>query len=646
MAGKFTQWVFGQSKDPLDKRTKKHIALSAFLAWVGLGADGLSSACYGPQEAFLALGPHPSLALYLALAMAITVFIISFAYNQVISLFPNGGGGYKVATDLLGPYSGLVAGSALLVDYTLTIVISIASGGDALFSLFPTSWLGYKLHAEMVAIFLLMMLNLRGMKEAIKVLLPIFIGFVITHVFFIAYGIFRHGEWLPHLVANARTDSFSLMQSHGLIFVLAIFLHAYSVGGGTYTGLEAVSNNVNMLQSPRKQTGRLTMLFMAISLSLVAAGILFLYMLWHVTPVHGQTLNAVVFKQILYDSPHSAWLVPVTLIFEFGLLFVGANTGFMGGPAVLANMAMNKWVPTKFANLSSQLVNQNGIILFGFAAILLLVVCKGHVGTLVILYSANVFLAFSLSILGLCKHWITQRGKGFIFNFLLAFVALVICVSIFSVIIVTRFDSGGAWALMLPLVVIVGCVFIRHHYESVEKRLKEVDKLLVEPQKKQDDDSLVFDNDAMTAVFFLGQARGLTIHSVMWVLRLFPNVFKNFIFVATGTVDLECYNGEKKLQELQDKTAMQLGYFSDYAKHKGFPVKTIATYGTDPSLKALEVAEKIIEATPNCMFFASELVVRRDTWFLRQLHNNLAFSIQRRLYLTGQKMLILPMVLD
>src|SRR5207302_1105334 len=122
---------------PLNPETRHHIVLVAFLAWVGLGADGLSSSCYGPEEGFLALGANTHLALYLALATAITVFVIALAYNQVIELFPSGGGGYKAATRLIGPYAGLVSGSALLVDYVLTIAISVASGMDALFSLMP-----------------------------------------------------------------------------------------------------------------------------------------------------------------------------------------------------------------------------------------------------------------------------------------------------------------------------------------------------------------------------------------------------------------------------------------------------------------------------------------------------------------------------
>src|SRR5437763_13331784 len=134
---KLRDLVIGAPLDPLSQKTRQHIALAAFLAWVGLGADGLSSSAYGPEEAFKALGAHTHLGLYMALATAATVFIISLAYNQVIELFPTGGGGYRVATSLIGPRAGLVSGAALIVDYLLTIAVSVASGVGAVFRLMP-----------------------------------------------------------------------------------------------------------------------------------------------------------------------------------------------------------------------------------------------------------------------------------------------------------------------------------------------------------------------------------------------------------------------------------------------------------------------------------------------------------------------------
>src|SRR3990170_8696478 len=186
--------LLGKPKDPLDPKVFHQISLVAFLAWVGLGADGLSSSAYGPEEAYLALGGHFFLALPLAILMATTVFVISASYSHIIELFPTGGGGYLVATKLLGPKTGLVSGSALIVDYMLTITISIASSADALFSFLPASYQPFKIFMEVLLIFMLIFLNLRGVKESVMFMLPIFLGFIAMHIVAIVLGVDMHGD--------------------------------------------------------------------------------------------------------------------------------------------------------------------------------------------------------------------------------------------------------------------------------------------------------------------------------------------------------------------------------------------------------------------------------------------------------------------
>jgi len=407
--------LFGKPLDPLDTKTRRHIALVAFFAWVGLGADGISSSCYGPEEAFRALGEHTDLGLYLALATAATVFIIALAYNQVIELFPTGGGGYRVATRLIGPYAGLVSGAALILDYVLTISISIASGVDALFSLFPIGFQPYKLAAEVAFIVVLVLLNLRGMKEAITVLLPIFVGFILTHAFLIVYGVLSHATVLPTLVPDVWRGTSELSAQVGWTGVAALLLLAYSQGGGTYTGIEAVSNNVNVLAEPRVHTGKVTMLYMALSLAFTAGGIILLYLLWGARPAEGQTLNAVAFGAIIesfgWDAHAGQAALWVVLALEAGLLFVAANTGFLGGPAVLSNMAADSWVPHQFRYLSTRLVTQNGILVMGLGSLVILLWTGGSVSTLVVLYSLSVFLTFAVSLFGLCLLGPAARRK-------------------------------------------------------------------------------------------------------------------------------------------------------------------------------------------------------------------------------------------
>ena len=196
-----------------------------------------------------AITPH--LAVFLAIATAITVFVIALAYNQVIELFPTGGGGYKVATRLVGHRAGLLSGAALITDYVLTIAISIASGVDALFSFLPPTWTVLRPEASLLLLTVLVILNLRGVKESIKVLLPIFVGFVLTHGFLILYGIGMHYDRLDDIVEEGAHHAVTLSSQSGWLFTIALFIRAYGIGGGTYTGIEAVSNSVNLLKEPR-----------------------------------------------------------------------------------------------------------------------------------------------------------------------------------------------------------------------------------------------------------------------------------------------------------------------------------------------------------------------------------------------------------
>jgi amino acid transporter len=479
---KIREMVFGKALDPMKSETRHSMALVAFLAWVGLGADGLSSSSYGPEETFRALGAHTHLGLYMALATAVTVFIIALAYNQVIELFPTGGGGYRVATKLVGPYMGLISGCALILDYVLTIAISVASGVDALASFLPLGFQSYKLSAEVFFIGVLIILNLRGLKEAIQILLPIFLGFVVTHLILIVYGILAHASHLPTLVPNTLAETTRLAKDIGWIGVAGMLLLGYSQGGGTYTGLEAVSNNVNILAEPRVRTGKITMFYMAMSLAFTAGGIILLYLLWDAKPVEGQTLNASTFKIIIASMGLGGpilnqGLLVIVLAFEAGLLFVAANTGFLGGPAVLSNMAVDSWVPHKFRYLSTRLVTQNGILVLGLAALAILFWTRGSVTLLVVLYSISVFLTFAISLFGLCRYWWQNRGRleHWRRRFLLSLVGFIICAGILAVLLVEKFTKGG-WVTAFIIALIAGlCIVIREHYRDTKEAIHSVD---------------------------------------------------------------------------------------------------------------------------------------------------------------------------
>ncbi|HEX9191875.1 MAG TPA: amino acid permease, partial [Candidatus Deferrimicrobiaceae bacterium] len=265
--------LLGAPRDLFDPKVFHKVSLIAFFAWVGLGADGISSSSYGPEEAFLALGGHTVLALFVAAATVLTVFIISASYSQIIEAFPSGGGGYIVASKLLGERAGVVSGSALVIDYVLTITISVAAGADAIFSFLPLPWLEYKFAFTFFVILLLIWLNLRGVKESVVVLTPIFMAFILTHVPLILYAILRHLPDLPAVGTRVSLDLSAASREMGWIGVCALLLRAYSMGAGTYTGIEAVSNSMQTLREPRVQTGKRAMAYLAISLAFMAGGI-------------------------------------------------------------------------------------------------------------------------------------------------------------------------------------------------------------------------------------------------------------------------------------------------------------------------------------------------------------------------------------
>jgi amino acid transporter len=645
LAKNIKKFILGKPLNPFNPQILRHVSLAAFIAWIGLGADGLSSSCYGPEEAYLALGTHTHFALYIAIATALTVFVISIGYNQVIELFPSGGGGYKVASQLLGPHMGLISGSALVVDYALTIAVSTASAMDALFSFLPRDLLDYKLLAEVLVIFVLLLLNMRGMKESIKVLMPIFLGFFIVHVVLIVYGIAAHHKGLQLIIPRTLAETKDSIKLFGWFPVLALIMHAYSLGSGTYTGLEAVSNNVNRLREPRVATGKWTMFYMAVSLSFTAAGIILLYLLWEPKHVIGQTLNAVVFHSILGDSKMGDILLLITLMLEAGLLILAANTGFLAGPSVLANMAIDNWMPNRFRHLSTRLVIQNGLFLYGIFALAILLWCRGKVSLLVVLYSINVFITFSLSLFGMSVYWFkhkSQASSQWQLRLLLSFVAFIITSTMLVITLTSKFQSGGWLTVVVTCTVVVICLLIKKHYNRFNKKLAQLDA-----QLKQSITPVAhppaLDPQQPTAVIFVGKSPGIAMHTLLNVIRMFPRHFKNFIFLSAGIVDVESFAGQRELEQLRAQVNENLAYFVNYCHQYGLAAGAHAAFGTDTVQELMALAEQISKEFSNCIFFSSKLIFEKDNFFTRFLHNETPITLQRSLHLLGKELVILPM---
>lgn len=642
--GKWRRRLFGAPKDLHEKSLFHKLSLIPLLAWVGLGADGLSSSSYGPEEAFRALGSHAYLAVFIALATALTVFIICYAYARIIENFPHGGGGYVVSTHTIGSGAGVIAGSALLIDYILTITVSLASCGDAIFSYLPPAYLAYKVPFVVGLIILLTFLNLRGVKESIAFLAPIFAVFLLTHILLLGTGIITHiGDFGP-VAEQYRASAFHDLSTIGFVGVLAIFLRAFSMGGGTYTGIEAVSNAMHIMREPKVQNGKRTMLYLAVSLAATASGLLLCYALFSLQPVEGKTLNA-----ILADTTFAAWplggtLAFITILSEGALLMVGAQSGFAGGPSVMANMATDAWLPRRFSSLSERMTMQNGVLLMCGASLALLFYTGGSVSALVVMYSINVFLTFSLSQFGMARFFFVNRAKDGQWKKKIAIhmVGLVLCVTILVITVAEKFQEGG-WVTLLITAVLIGlCYLIRKHYGKVRKGIRQLEDILGEiPAGKVPNEDPLNPNDR-TAILLVSGFNGFGLHLWLSIFREFPKQFKNFIFICVSEVDSGSFKGIAEIEALRKSVEKQLQRYVEFSRSYGYP----ADYRTDVATEVVETATRlcqdIVHEFPRSTVFTGKLIFRNENIFQKLFHNETAFAIQRRLQWEGITTVILP----
>jgi amino acid transporter len=641
---KIIRAIIGGPKHLKDPHLFHKMALIPVLAWVGLGADGLSSSAYGPEEAFRALGEHTYLAVFLGLATALTVFIISYAYSRIIEHFPAGGGGYIVATHMLGEKAGVVSGSALLVDYILTITVSIASCVDAVFSYIPKGAHHYKVPVACFLAVLLIILNIRGVKESITVMAPIFMVFVATHLLMLIYGVFTHTDKCGPLVCDIQAGFSHDLSSIGIFGILLLFVRAYSLGGGTYTGIEAVSNGLQIMREPRVKTGKRTMVYMATSLAFTA-GILFLcYSLVGIKPVEGKTLNAVLADGLFGNWPMGNVIAFVTIFSEGALLLVAAQTGFVDGPRVMANMAVDSWLPHRFASLSVRLTMRNGILLMGVASIALLIYTHGSVSALVVMYSINVFVTFSLSQLGMSKFFIQRRKEDpeWIRHLSVHLVGLLLCVTILVITTYEKFAEGGWLTLVITSVVIGFCYQIKGHYVRVRQGMKDLDETLLDVPLSAHGEPPAIDRNAATAIQLVSGFSGFGVHTLFSILTTFPKTYKNVIFVSVAMIDSGSFKGAEEVEALEASVHAGLEKYVDMAHKLGFAAEFRTVLATDVVESAVELCKQVAEEFPRSTVFTGQLTFRLEKFYHKLLHNETAFAIQRRLQWDGLTTVIMP----
>jgi amino acid transporter len=627
--------LFGRARSLGDQNLFHKVSLIALFAWVGLGADGLSSSCYGPEETFKALGANIHLSLFVALACVITIVAICASYSQIISLFPSGGGGYLVASKLLSPPVGVVSGCALLIDYVL-------------FSLLPEHWQSLKLAFALTGVAGLMLLNLRGVKESVVVWVPIFFVFVITHALVIVYALVTHASVLGSMVIATTHEAHAVASKAGVFALLAILLKSYSMGAGTYTGIEAVSNGLPILREPRVRTGRRTMLYMGVSLAVTVAGLLVAYILYAVAPVDGKTLNAVLCERIVAHWPGAsgAAFVLVTLASEAALLIIAAQTGFLDGPRVMSNMAVDRWFPSRFANLSDRFVTQNGVVMMGVTAFIMMAVTRGSVDLLVVLYSINVFITFSLSQLGMVVHWWQERRTEKAWLRKLAVNGFGLALTLFILVSLTavKFFEGGWVTLVLTGLLVLGAFGIRRHYNGVSEQLRRLDVIVeaAEASASRPPKAGEPDPRERTAIVLVNGYNGLGLHTVLQVPRIFGDNFRNFVFIHVGAVDAGNFKGAAEIDALRAHTEEGAARYVAWARAHGYGSAAFTSVGADVMGEVMRLAREAADRYPNRIFFAGQLLFTNETRLTRWLHNHTAFTLQRRFFLASLPFVVLP----
>jgi amino acid transporter len=441
-----------------------HEKLGVFLGLPVFASDAISSCAYATDEILLALAMAGAAGLMyslpVAMAIVVIMFLVMLSYQQVIKAYPEGGGAYTVAKENLGRTAGLVAGAALLVDYILTVAVSVTSGIENIVSAWPVL-LPHALGFSVLGIILLTWLNLRGVRESARVVaLPVYI-FILALAGMIVLGL-----WRVATNSHQPLPLPELRATHTLTIFLV--LHAFASGCAALTGIEAVSNGVQAFREPHVRNARITLALLALCLAAFFAGITYLSRAYNVVPQAGtQTVLGILGRAVYGET----WLYYVLQLSTLIILLLAANTSFQDFPRVARLLARDGFLPRQLANLGDRLVFSNGIALLGFIAAALVIAFHGSTHGLIPLYALGVFLSFTLSQVGMVRRWLKLRPAGYLVSVLFNFVGAVGTAVVLVVVVSAKF-LGGAWMVVVAVPSLVRMFSrIRQHYDAVAKEL-------------------------------------------------------------------------------------------------------------------------------------------------------------------------------
>lgn len=448
---------------PLPTRQLAHEKLNKIRALAAFSPDALSSIAYANQEIYLGLAAAGAAGLTyawpIALAIAVLMASVAFSYIQTIPAYPAGGGSYTVARENLGRLPGLVAASALLIDYVLTAAVSLTAGVAAIASAFPILW-QVRVPLALFLLALITLANLRGMRESGSLMaLPVYL-FILCYIALIAIGLVRAVLEGPGSLPVAAPPPASAL-------TLFLLLHTFASGCTALTGIEVISNGVPYFQPPQVKNARITLVVMAGLMGGLFVGSMGLTQFFAVIAAPNETILSALASRVLGHGPLYLLVQVSTLL----ILAVAANSSFAGFPRLASVLAQDRYLPNQFAHLGDRLVYSNGIGVLALLTAILIVAFHGDSHALIPLFAVGVFLAFTLSQAGMVKHWVRQRRSGWGLKAFVNGLGAAVTLLALGVIAFSKFLEGAWIVILLVPGLVILFQKIHSHYREISREL-------------------------------------------------------------------------------------------------------------------------------------------------------------------------------
>ena len=448
---------------PLKSAENDEHKLTRFAALALLSSDALSSIAYGTEQIVVVLVALSAAAIWYSLPIAAFVIILlislTLSYRQIIHAYPHGGGAYVVSSENLGKNAGLISGGSLLIDYMLTVAVSVSAGAEAITSAVPALY-GHQVAISVTIVLLLMMLNLRGLRESASFLLFPVYTFILVISLLIVVGLYNIVTGAVPLQATALPGAAVPGVS------IALILRAFSSGSSSLTGVEAISNAVPFFKKPRAKNAAATLTMMALILGFFFVGITFINYWYGIVPEKEVTVLSQIGKAVFGHG-----ILYYVLQFATALILaVAANTGFSAFPVLAYNLAKDKFMPHMYQDRGDRLGYSNGIITLALGSIVLLFIFHGSTERLIPLYSIGVFIPFALSQTGMVVKW-KKEGKRWLSKSIANITGAFISYAIIAILFVYRLGDIWPFFIIMPIVMFI-FYKIHDHYKKVAEQLR------------------------------------------------------------------------------------------------------------------------------------------------------------------------------